>query len=96
MSATATSGLPVTFTASGNCSVTTAGLVHLITGGSCTVTAAQAGGLDYLPAASVGQSFTITGIDFTTLQLAGSPSVVSTATTSSLTMTPSTSQTAAA
>ena len=96
VSATATSGLPVTFTASGNCSVTTAGLVHLIATGTCTITASQTGGLNFQPAANVNQSFMITGIDFTTLSLVGSPSIVSTATTTSLTMTSSTSQTAAA
>ena len=44
----------------------------------------------------MNQSFTISGIDFTTLSLVGSPGIVSTATPSSLTMTSSTSQTAAA
>ena len=96
VSATATSGLPVTFTASGNCSLTPAGLIHLISDGNCTITASQAGGLDYLPAPNVSQSITIAGIDVTRLSLAGSPSVVSTVTSSSLTMTSSTSQTAAA
>ena len=49
VSATATSGLPVTFSASGNCSVTPAGLVHLISGGLCTITASQAGSLNSCP-----------------------------------------------
>ena len=96
VTATATSGLPVSFSASGNCSVTTAGLLHLISDGNCTITASQTGGLGYLPAPNVSQTLTITGIDLTRLSLAGSPNVVSTVTSSSLTMTSSTSQTAAA
>ncbi|MGD1094295.1 MAG: MBG domain-containing protein [Bryobacteraceae bacterium] len=96
VSATATSGLGVTFTATGNCTVTPAGLVHLVSTGICNVTAAQTGGLDYQPATSVTQSFTITAIDFTTLVLGGSPSAVSTATTTGINMTSSTNQTAAA
>jgi hypothetical protein len=52
------SGLPVTLTASGGCSVlgTT---VSINAAGSCTITASQAGNDDYLPAEDVSQSFTI-------------------------------------
>jgi hypothetical protein len=58
VSATASSGLTVTFTAGGNCTVTGT-LVHLTGYGSCLITAAQAGDANFLAAASVGQSFTI-------------------------------------
>jgi hypothetical protein len=58
IAATTTSGLPASFTASGNCSV--AGTSVLITAaGSCTITAHQAGNDDFLPAADVSQSFAI-------------------------------------
>ena len=45
VSAMATSGLPVSFTAAGNCSVTSPspGTVHLTGAGSCTITASQGG-----------------------------------------------------
>jgi hypothetical protein len=49
VTASASSGLPVTFTASGNCTV--AGIMVTVTGvGSCTVTASQAGDANYLAA----------------------------------------------
>jgi hypothetical protein len=98
VNATASSGLPVSFTASGNCTVTPVGLVHLVATGSCTITASQAGGGNYLAAISVNQSFMITGgIDFTTLSLVGSPTnSVATATPTTLTMTSGTGQTSAA
>lgn len=52
------SGQPVTFTASGNCTVS--GNIVTITGaGSCSVTASQLGNANYLPATPVTQSFTI-------------------------------------
>jgi hypothetical protein len=60
VTASATSGLPVSFTAVGSCTVTLAGRVHLVAVGTCTITASQAGSLDYQPAISVSQSFTIT------------------------------------
>ncbi len=56
--ATSSSGLPVAFTASGNCAVAGA-LVHLTGAGSCTVTAQQAGDTNYLAAADVPQTFSI-------------------------------------
>src|SRR5262249_12811270 len=61
ISATATSGLPVSFGAVGNCTVTTPspGTVHLTGAGSCTITASQAGNSNYNPAPNVPQSFTI-------------------------------------
>src|SRR5204863_10199138 len=61
VSATTTSGLPVAFGASGNCTVTSPspGTVHITGAGSCTITASQAGDANYNAAASVPQSFTI-------------------------------------
>jgi hypothetical protein len=56
--ATASSGLPVTFTASGSCTVAGATL-SIVGAGSCTVTANQAGSTAWLPAAPVSQSFSI-------------------------------------
>ncbi len=72
VSAIASSGLTVTFsTASTNCSVTTAGMVHVIASGNCTITAQQPGDGNYFSAANVSQSFTIgdgfASVDFTTL-----------------------------
>ncbi len=58
VSATATSGLPVSFAASGNCSVTGT-LVHLTGAGSCTITASQAGNATWNPAPNVAQTFPI-------------------------------------
>jgi carboxypeptidase family protein len=59
VAATASSGLPVSFAASGNCTVS--GNTVTITGeGSCTITASQAGGTNYNPAPSVARTFTIT------------------------------------
>jgi hypothetical protein len=61
VSATASSGLAVTFTASGTCSSSGAnGATITLTGaGSCTVTAHQAGNANYNPASDVSQTFTI-------------------------------------
>jgi len=56
VSATATSGLPVSFAASGPCTVT--GTTVDITGvGDCTITASQSGNADYLAAANVSRTF---------------------------------------
>jgi hypothetical protein len=63
VSATASSSLPVAFSASGNCSVTGSITVHLTGVGSCTVTASQAGNTNYNPAASISRSFAIGGGD---------------------------------
>ena len=58
VNATASSGLPVTFTASGNC--TLSGMtVHITGAGSCTITASQPGGGGYPAAASVSRTFSI-------------------------------------
>jgi YDG domain len=62
ISATATSALPVSFTAGGNASVQqVAGVwyVHITGAGSATITAHQAGNDTYEPAPGVAQSFSI-------------------------------------
>jgi hypothetical protein len=58
VSATASSGLPVSFTASGSCAVS-GSTVHLRGPGSCTVTASQPGNSSYNAAPSVSQTFSI-------------------------------------
>jgi Carboxypeptidase regulatory-like domain/MBG domain len=58
LSAAASSGLTVTFGATGNCSVT-GSVVHITGAGSCTITASQAGNANVNPAADVPQSLTI-------------------------------------
>ncbi|CAB4751681.1 unannotated protein [freshwater metagenome] len=61
VSATATSGLTVTFSASGNCTLSNLRTVTFTSGGSCTVTASQAGNTTYNPATSVERTFAISG-----------------------------------
>ena len=56
--ATSSSGLPVSFSASGPCTVT-GNQVHVTGGGTCTITASQAGNATNAPAASVSRSFGI-------------------------------------
>ena len=58
---TASSGLPVTLSATGNCTVTTPapGTVHLTGAGSCTITGKQGGDGNYNAATDMPQSFTI-------------------------------------
>jgi CSLREA domain-containing protein len=58
---TASSGLPVSLSATGNCTVTTPapGNVHITGAGSCTITASQAGDSNYNAATNVPQVFTI-------------------------------------
>jgi MBG domain len=58
VSASASSGLPVSFTASGDCTIDGAS-VTLTGAGSCTITASQAGNAAYQPAADAVQSFAI-------------------------------------
>jgi hypothetical protein len=53
-----TSGLPVSFTAGGNCTVTGTTL-HLTGAGSCSITASQDGDATYNPAINVSQTFLI-------------------------------------
>jgi hypothetical protein len=64
VSASASSGLPVSFSASGNCTVT-GDLVSLGEPGDCTITASQEGDDNYNAAADVEQSFTIGKLDQT-------------------------------
>jgi hypothetical protein len=59
VSATADSGLPVSFTAVGNCAMNSSNTVHLTVVGNCTVTASQAGNNVYKAAPNVSQPFTI-------------------------------------
>ena len=59
VSATASSGFPVSFSASGNCFIESGVLVRVTSPGSCTVTASQAGGLNYNPAPDVSRTFAI-------------------------------------
>jgi len=59
VNATSTSGLPVTFTVTGQCTIS-GNTVHITGIGSCTVTAAQAGDANFNAAPSVAQSFAIT------------------------------------
>jgi hypothetical protein len=56
--ATASSGLPVAFAASGKCTVRAA-TVHLTGAGLCTLTASQSGSANYRAAAKVSRSFSI-------------------------------------
>jgi hypothetical protein len=58
VSATSSSGLPVSFGASGNCSVSGA-TVHLTAAGSCTITASQEGNATYNSAPDIPRTFTI-------------------------------------
>ena len=61
VTATASSGLPVSFTASGNCTAsgTDGSTISALGPGSCTVTAHQAGNAQFAPAADVARSFQI-------------------------------------
>jgi photosystem II stability/assembly factor-like uncharacterized protein len=58
LGAVATSGLPVSYAALGQCSVA-AGMLHITGAGSCSVTASQAGNTNYNPASDVTHGFTI-------------------------------------
>src|SRR5437016_9343077 len=58
VSATASSGLSVSFSATGNCTIS-GNTVHLTGAGSCTITASQAGDANYNAATNVPQTFTI-------------------------------------
>jgi MBG domain (YGX type) len=58
VSATASSSLPVSFTASGDCTVS-GNTVHITGAGSCTIRASQAGNTNYNAAPDVDRSFSI-------------------------------------
>jgi hypothetical protein len=62
VSATASSGLPVSLAAAGNCSVS-GQTVHLTGAGRCTLTATQAGNGSYAPAPSISATFAIAKAD---------------------------------
>jgi hypothetical protein len=66
VSATATSDLPVSFAASGQCT-SSGNTVHITSAGSCTITASQAGDSNFNPAPDVAQSFAITNGTLITL-----------------------------
>jgi Cohesin domain/Carboxypeptidase regulatory-like domain/MBG domain (YGX type)/Dockerin type I domain len=62
--ASASSGLAVSYSASGNCTVNaSSGLIHLTTpplvGGTCTITTTQAGNGNYFAATPVSQTFSV-------------------------------------
>jgi len=57
--ATASSGLPVAYTASGACTVTAAGVIHLTSAGTCRITASQPGNDEFAAAAPVSRTFAI-------------------------------------
>jgi hypothetical protein len=61
VSPTATSGLPISLVAGGQCTVTSPapGTVHITAAGSCTITASQAEDANYNAAPNVLQTFTI-------------------------------------
>jgi hypothetical protein len=59
VAATASSHLTVTFTASGNCTSSSDGSVHLSAAGECTITAHQGGNTSYRPAPEVSRTFSI-------------------------------------
>src|SRR4029077_13090949 len=58
VNATSDSGLSVSFSTTGNCTVS-GNTVHLTGAGPCTITASQAGDNNYNAATSVDQSFTV-------------------------------------
>ncbi len=60
-SATASSGLPVTYTSAKSAACTVSGgVIALVSAGTCAITASQAGNATYQPAAPVTRSFTVT------------------------------------
>ena len=60
LTASASSGLPVSFSSATTAVCTVSGsTVSFVAGGSCTITASQAGNSSYAPAASVSQTFQV-------------------------------------
>src|SRR5206468_4088842 len=59
ITATASSGLTVSFSASGNCTIHDGNWVHLTGAGSCTIVASQSGNGSYSAALNVSQTFDI-------------------------------------
>jgi Fibronectin type III domain len=82
LTATATSGLAVIFTSTtaSVCTVTSGGIAHPVSAGTCTIVAAQSGNATYEPADSVARSFLVTAgvpsAPFITSLSAGNGSVV--------------------
>jgi hypothetical protein len=66
VSATASSGLDVSFTATGDCNIS-GSTVNITGAGSCTITAKQAGNGSFNPAPDVSQTFTIAKASSTTV-----------------------------
>ncbi|HEY4201968.1 MAG TPA: putative Ig domain-containing protein [Devosiaceae bacterium] len=64
LTASATSGLAVSFTSTttGVCTITTTGTLTFVSAGSCTINANQGGNTAFLPAAQVGQAFTVNAV----------------------------------
>jgi hypothetical protein len=76
VSASATSGLPVSFTSTTTSTCTTSGnTVTLVALGQCSIQASQAGDVNYLPAISLTQSFQVTQVTSTALSASPNPSV---------------------
>ena len=93
VSATTPSGLSVSLTAAGNCTVTSPspGTVHLTSAGSCTITASQGGDGNYNAATNVAQSFNIAQATTTTaLSSSINPSDIGQNVTFTATITPPT------
>ena len=65
LGATASSGLTVSYVASGNCTIVAGPAAHITGAGSCTITAQQAGNGTYNAAPDVSQSFAIAKADQT-------------------------------
>ncbi len=72
LSATASSGLAVSFAAGGNCTVSGA-TVTLTGAGTCTLIASQAGDANFNPAQNVSQTFSIAKAGTTTAIIADTP-----------------------
>jgi uncharacterized protein (TIGR03437 family) len=64
LTATATSGLTVTFTSSttGVCTITSGGTLTFVTAGTCTINADQAGSVNFFAAPTVSRSFTVNAV----------------------------------
>jgi len=71
LSATATSGLAVTFTSTttGVCTITSGGTLAFVTTGNCTINADQAGNASYAAATTVSQTFAVGAV------VPGAPSI---------------------
>ena len=91
LTATATSGLSVSYTAAGNCTVL--GNVVTVTGiGTCTITASQSGSGLYLPAADVSRTFVIGAVTTSVILTIPAMAGIGTAATLTATLAPSGAQ----